>query len=239
MLVAATHRDPREAALWANTLGEVYIEQSLASRVDSARKAYDWLQERLAATQQGMRDAQDKLFQSYRTQDLFVPEGSVSAVSTSIARLNEDFVQAQARRITIEAALKQAREMQARGEELDALPQVATDPTVTAFNTQIAGLAVELGRLAEKYKAGHPEVQKVQAQVGQLKKAKQARAAQILDGLRGGVRAAAQARGGAAGGDRLPEGPGREPEPQGHRARSAARRSPTPRRACTRCCCRS
>ena len=143
----------------------------------------EWLQERLAATQQGMKDAQDKLFQSYRSQDLFVPEGSVSAVSTSIAKLNEDFVQAQARRITIEAALKQAREMQGRGEDLDVLPQVAVDATVTAFNTQIAGLTVELGRLAEKFKEGHPEVQKVQAQIEQLKKAKQARAAQILDGL--------------------------------------------------------
>jgi capsular exopolysaccharide synthesis family protein len=181
--VTVTHRDPREAALWANTLGDVYIEQSLATRVESAQKAMEWLQERLAATQQGMRDAQDKLFQSYRSQDLFVPEGSVSAVSTSIAKLNEDFVQAQARRITIEAALKQAREMQEHGEGLDALPQVATDPTVNAFNAQIAALAVDLGRLSEKFKEGHPEVQKVKAQVEQLKRAKQARAAQILDGL--------------------------------------------------------
>ncbi len=51
------------------------------------------------------------------------------------------------------------------------------------FNTQLAGLAVELGRLGEKFKEGHPEVQKVKAQVEQLKKAKQARATQILDGL--------------------------------------------------------
>jgi succinoglycan biosynthesis transport protein ExoP len=181
--VTVTHRDPREAALWANTLGDVYIEQSLATRIESARKAMEWLQERLVATQQGMRDAQDKLFQSYRSQDLFVPEGSVSAVSTSIAKLNEDYVQAQARRITIEAALKQAREMQGRGEDLDVLPQVAADATVIAFNTQIAGLNVELGRLSEKFKEGHPEVQKVKAQVEQLKKAKHARAAQILDGL--------------------------------------------------------
>jgi capsular exopolysaccharide synthesis family protein len=181
--VTVTHREAREAALWANTLGDVYIEQSLETRVESARKAMEWLQERLAATQQGMRDAQDRLFQSYRTQDLFVPEGSASAVSTSIAKLNEDFVQAQARRITIEAALKQAGEMKAAGQELDALPQVAVDPTVIAFNTQLAGLAVELGRLGEKFKEGHPEVQKVRAQIEQLKKAKAARASQILDGL--------------------------------------------------------
>jgi succinoglycan biosynthesis transport protein ExoP len=181
--VTVTHRDPREAALWANTLGDVYIEQSLATRVESARKAMEWLQERLADTQQGMKDAQDRLYQSYQRQDLYVPEGSVSAVSTSIAKLNEDFVQAQARRITIEAALKQAGEMKALGQDLDALPQVAIDPTVTAFNSQLAALAVELGKLGEKFKEGHPEVQKVRAQMEQLKKAKAARATQILDGL--------------------------------------------------------
>jgi capsular exopolysaccharide synthesis family protein len=183
VLVTVTHRDPREAALWANTLADVYIEQALASRVESARKAMEWLQERLSATQQGMRDAQDRLFQSLRGQDLFVPEGSVAAVSTSIAKLQEDFVLAQARRIAIEAALKQAGEMRARGEELDALPQVAADAVVNGFNSQLASLSVELGRLGEKYREGHPEVQKVKAQVEQLKKAKQARSAQVLDGL--------------------------------------------------------
>ncbi|HEX9187275.1 MAG TPA: polysaccharide biosynthesis tyrosine autokinase [Vicinamibacteria bacterium] len=183
VLVTVTHRDPRDAALWANALADVYIEQSLATRVESARKAYEWLQERLSATQQGMKEAQDRLFQSYRTQDLFVPEGSVSAVSTSIAKLNEDFVLAQARRIEIEAAIKQAGEMRARGEELDSLPQVAGDPVVTGFNAQVAGLTVELGRLSEKFKEGHPEVQKVKAQLEQLKKARQARAAQILERL--------------------------------------------------------
>jgi succinoglycan biosynthesis transport protein ExoP len=183
VLVTVTHRDPREAALWANTLADVYKEQALTTRIESAQQAMNWLQERLGATQKGMRDAQEKLFQSYRSQDLFVPEGSVSAVTTSISKLNEDFVQAQARRIAIEAALKQAREMQARGEELDSLPQVATDAVVASFNAQIAALAVELGRLGEKFKEGHPEVQKVKAQVAQLKQAKQARAAQVLDAL--------------------------------------------------------
>lgn len=183
VLVTVTHREPAEAANWANALAEVYIEQSLAARVESARKAYDWLRERLSATQQGMREAQEKLFESYKTQDLYVPEGSVSAVSTSIAKLNDDYVQAQARRIAIEAALKQAREMQQAGQELDALPQVAADGAVLAFNTQLAALAVEQGRLAEKFKEGHPEVQKLKAQSEQLRRAKHARALQLVEGL--------------------------------------------------------
>ena len=181
--VTVTHRDPAEAALWANTLADVYIDQTLAQRVDAARKAYDWLQDRIQATQKGMRVAQEKLSESYQKLDLFVPDGSASAVSTTIGKLNEDFVQAQARRIVIEAALKQAAEMQKAGGELDSLPQVASDPVVNGFNTQIAGLSVELGRLGEKFKEGHPEVQKVRAQLEQLKKARRARALQILDGL--------------------------------------------------------
>lgn len=181
--VTVTHRDPKEAALWANTLADVYIEHSLETRIEAARQAYDWLQERLSATQEEMREAQDRLFRSYQTQDLFVPEGSVSAVSTSIAKLNEDYVQAQARRIEIEAALKQAREMRDRGESLDAIPQVASDAVVIGFNTQLAGLEVELGRLGEKFKEGHPEMQKVLAQIEQFGKAKKNRTAQVLEGL--------------------------------------------------------
>ena len=37
--VLVTHEDPKEAALWANTVSEVYIEQSLSTRVQAARQA--------------------------------------------------------------------------------------------------------------------------------------------------------------------------------------------------------
>jgi len=182
--VAVTHQDAKEAALWANTLAEVYVEQTLASRVETAKKAYDWLQERLGETQKGMREAQDKLAKTYQSQDVFVPEAAGgSAVASSIGKLNEDYVAAQARRISIEAALKQFAEMRQARKNLDTIPQVATDPVVAGLNAQIATFTVELSRLKEKYKEGHPEVQKVNNQVAQIQKAKEQRAAQIADGL--------------------------------------------------------
>jgi capsular exopolysaccharide synthesis family protein len=183
VVVNVTHRDSGEAALWANTLADVYIEQSLESRVESARKAYEWIQERLAATQGSMRQAQDKLLRSYQSQDLFVPEGSVSAVSSSISKLSEDHIQAQARRIAIEAAIKQVADMRQRGQSLDTLPQIAADGAVAGFNGQIAAMNVELSRLKEKYKEAHPEVQKILAQIGEFRKAKEAQITKIVDGL--------------------------------------------------------
>ncbi len=130
-----------------------------------------------------MREAQDKLLKTNQTLDVFVPEGGASAVSGSIAKLNDDYVSAQARRISIEAALKQFAEMRQFGKSLDAIPQVAGDAVVGGLNAQIAALTVDLSRLKEKYKEGHPEVQKVHNQITQLQAAKDARAVQIADGL--------------------------------------------------------
>ena len=182
--VRITHRDPKDAALWANTLSDLYMDYSLEGQVESARRAYRWVTERLAETQQDMQQAQDKLLKSYQGQDLFVPEGSVSAITTSITKLNEDHIRAQARRIEVESELGELAAMRRAGRSLDAVPRVATDETVAQISSRLQSLTLDLARLREKYKEGHPEVQKVQAQLTQLRKDKQSRVAQIEEGLR-------------------------------------------------------
>ena len=182
--VGVTRPDPAEASRWANTLADVYIKRSVAGGQESARNAQTWLQERLAATQQEMREAQDRLFKSYQTQDLFVPEGSQSAVTTSITRLNEEQVGAASRRIVLEAALQQIAEMQGRGQGLETVPQVASDTLYVGISGQLAALALERTRLLEKFRPGHPDVQKVEAQITELEKARGERALQIVRGMR-------------------------------------------------------
>lgn len=182
--VRITHNDPKDAALWANTLADVYMDYSIEGQVEAAKRAYKWVNERLAETQTGMQQAQDKLLKSYQGQDLYVPEGSVSAITTSITKLTEDHIQAQARRIELEAQLGEFSEARRRGRGTDAIPQVAGDQSVSGINGKIQALNVDLARLREKYKEGHPEVQKVQVQIQQLRKDKEARITQIEEGLR-------------------------------------------------------
>jgi capsular exopolysaccharide synthesis family protein len=182
--VKISHNDPKDAALWANTLADVYMDYSIEGQIEAAKRAYKWVNERLSETQAGMQQAQDKLMKSYQGQDLFVPEGSVSAITTSITKLTEDHIQAQARRIELEAQLGEFQEARRRGRGTDAIPQVARDEGVSEINGRIQALNVDLARLREKYKEGHPEVQKVQVQTQQLRKDKDARVAQIEEGLR-------------------------------------------------------
>ena len=182
--VRVQHEDPREAALWANTLADLYMDYSLEGQVEATRRAYKWVNERLNETQAGMQDAQDKLLRSYQGQDLFVPEGSVSAITTSITKLNEDHIQAQARRIELEAQLGEFAATRRRGGGLEAIPQVGSDAAVAETSGRIQALTLDLARLREKYREGHPEVQKVQVQLQQLRRDKEARVAQIEESLR-------------------------------------------------------
>ncbi len=182
--VKITHNEPKDAALWANTLVDVYMDYSIEGQVEAAKRAYKWVNERLAETQTGMQQAQDKLLKSYQGQDLFVPEGSVSAISTSITKLTEDHIQAQARRIELEAQLGEFQEGRRRGRDTDVIPQVGRDEVVAATNDQNQALQLDLLRLREKYKEGHPEVQKVQAQMQQLRKDRDTRVGRIEEGLR-------------------------------------------------------
>jgi capsular exopolysaccharide synthesis family protein len=184
VLVHVTHRYPTEAALWANTLADVYIEAVISTRVEAARKAYEWLQERLGATQKSMREAQDRLFRSYQTQDLFVPEGSTSSVTSSISKLTGDLIDAQARRIALEAALKQIAQLKDAGQPLDAVPQFVADPAIVTFNTQLAQANNELARLKQQYKEGHPEIQRLRLQIDQAQRSKDKQALQIVAGMR-------------------------------------------------------
>ena len=182
--VRVTHPDPKEAALWANTLADLYVDYSIEGQVEAARRAYKWVTERLAETQSSMQTAQDKLLKSYQGQDLFVPEGSVSAITTSITKLNEDHVEAQARKIALQSQLSEFAVMRQRGHDMGAVPQVASDATLLDLNAKIQTLSLDLSRLKEKYKEAHPEVQKVQVQLELLKKARTARIQQIEDGMR-------------------------------------------------------
>ncbi len=178
-----THPDAHEAALWANTLADVYIDYSIEGQVESAKRAYHWVTERLADTQLTMQEAQDRLLKSYQARGMFVPEGSVAAVANSISKLNDDHLQGQARRIALEAELAEIADMRKRGRNLFNLPRVAADPMVLELTGKLATLGIDLSRLKEKYRPAHPEIQKLQLQIDQINKARQARGDQIEESL--------------------------------------------------------
>jgi polysaccharide biosynthesis transport protein len=182
--VVVIHENASEAAQWANAITDAYIELSLAGRVETTKKAYEWLQDRLQKTQGGWREAQEKLIKGLDVQGPGLSEGGVAAVSRSITKLNDDYLDVHGKRLSLEAVLNQINAMRQRKQSLDAVPQIATDQAVTSYNNQLVERRFELSKLKERYKEGHPEVQKVLGEIAEATRAKEARIAAVVEAVR-------------------------------------------------------
>ena len=177
--IKVSHQDPAEAALWANRIADVYIRHSLDQRLESARKAFDWLVERLKTTENTMREQNDKLYRQYQEQD-FVPQGTTSAVNSSIEKLQGELVDVQSKRIALDAAYRQAIDLKARNESLESVPQIAQDLTWVGLQAQLAAMGLEKQRLKEKYRDTHPEVVRIDALINGLRQRKDDRATEVI-----------------------------------------------------------
>ena len=177
--IRVSHEDPLEAALWANRIADVYIRHSLEQRIESAKKAFDWLAERLSKTEIQMKDKNDKLYRQYQEQD-FVPQGTTSAVNTSIEKLQGELVEVQSQRIALDAAYRQALDIRKRVESLESVPQIAQDPIWISLQAQVASMDLEKQRLKEKYRETHPEVIRVDTLIKGLRQKKNDRADEVI-----------------------------------------------------------
>ena len=236
--VRVTHTDPKEAALWANTLADVYIDYSIEGQVEAARRAYHWVTERLAETQSNMQDAQDKLLKSYQGQELFVPEGSVSAMTSSISKLNEDHVQTQARRITLQSELQEFAVMRQRGRDLDACRRSLRTPTVLDLTASSSRWSSTCRASRRSTRKPTPRCRRCSSRSTSSERPQATRIQQIEDGLRAEYRQLQRREAEL----REPSSPRRDrrwrraaSSPSSTRSRSR----PTPRTTSTRCSCRS
>ena len=181
--VAITHRDPKTAALWANTFAEAYVEQNLETKIETTRNIYGWLQERLGAAQEEVRRSEENLYEYTEKQDLFIPEEGQSIVSGTLEKLNEAYTDAKTRRIELESMLTQIQSLKRQGQSLESQPQVAEDPLVSNLNMQRAALEMDVVQLRNRYKEGHPEVIKLRTQIDQLQEAINTQAEKIVAGI--------------------------------------------------------
>ena len=177
--IKVSHEDPEEAALWANRIADVYIRHSLEQRLESAHKALDWLRERLVSTETTLKDQKDKLYREYQDED-FVPQGTASAVNTSIEKFQGELVDVQSKRIALDAGYRQAVELKRRNESLESIPQIAQDATWIGLQAQITSQELERQRLKEKYKESHPEIVRIDSLIKSLRQKKDSRSEEVM-----------------------------------------------------------
>lgn len=152
----------------ANAFAESYVTDQLEAKFQALRYASTWLNERL----DGLRKAvvsSEQAVSGYRAEQNLLESRGASAAQQKLTELNTQLVVIQSKRAESEARLARVEAMTRSGRGADALDEVLDSQLVMRLKEQEATLSREASDLASRYGARHPQISKVQAELGELR----------------------------------------------------------------------
>ncbi|HEX6144001.1 MAG TPA: Wzz/FepE/Etk N-terminal domain-containing protein [Geminicoccaceae bacterium] len=175
-------KDPVLAATIANAAAEIYIQDRLEAKLEAARRAGGWLEQRI----EGLRteaEAKEAALEAYRSSaGLAAGEGAGLAFER-ISELNRELAVAKAAEVEAEAHYTNAQEtLRTRGAE--AIPEVLSSRTIQELRAAEAVAAATRSELGLQLGVRHPRMIDINAQLRSIRGEIAAETRRILDSLR-------------------------------------------------------
>jgi polysaccharide biosynthesis transport protein len=182
----ASH-DPQLSAQVANTVVDMFIEDTFQNRHNAIMKSSEMLARQLDDIRGKMETSSRALADFQGSIGVADVEGDKSTYSEHMGELSRQFTQAESERIQLEALLKNVQG------NPDSLPEVRNNPVVQQLTQKLAEQRAELSQARVVYGANHPVVQKLQSQVDELQSELNSQKHATFNSLRASY-AAAEAR---------------------------------------------
>ena len=161
--------DAKLAALVANTVGEVYIEQNLSSKMGMTEKAAGWLTTRLSGLRIRLDESESKL-QQYRERENLIDVSGVSGVlglvSSELEQTSQQLVVARHVRNKL---LSIVRVIDEYGRDnldmLGSISEITSHNTIQNVKRSLITVELKVSELSQVYGAKHPKMIAAQAEL--------------------------------------------------------------------------
>ncbi|KXJ58448.1 MAG: chain-length determining protein [Alteromonas sp. Nap_26] len=174
---------PKLAALIANTVAEVYIDNYLEAKFDMTSKATTWLNDSLEGLRTKLEASERKLAEFYEREQLVDLDGVVGLASEELSGLSEQLLQAENRLKQSEIIYEQVQNFNGDPTELAAMPAVQNHPSIQ--NVKEAELKAEsnVSELSKVYGPKHQKMISAQAELASVKQTLQNQVAALISGI--------------------------------------------------------
>jgi polysaccharide biosynthesis transport protein len=167
--------DPKGAADFANTLVSQFIELSQEERWKSAQGTAEWLTSHLDKMKAQLEKSETEMQEYARTSGLSFTSEKENLAESRLKELQDDLSKAQADRIANQAKLEGAK-----SKPVDTLPEVLDDTTMREYRQRLTDLQRQYAELSATLTPEHYKVQRVQAQIDELKSAMQSERSNVV-----------------------------------------------------------
>ena len=164
LAISVTSRDPARAARLANAVADAFLVDKLDTRFEAAKRASAWLSDRLTELRNQLRESEEAVAQFRSEHGLFSGGGSVTLNQQQLSELNGKLVEARADAAQRKARLELLRSIQAKGGNLQNMPDVSNAGALPNLRQQAATLSQQEADLLARYGSVHPLVVNIRAQ---------------------------------------------------------------------------
>ena len=159
--------DPELAAKVPNALANIYIISDMESRLESTRRATDFLAKQAESLKDKLSQA-ERALQEFREREKIVEAKGVSLAGASrqLEDLSSALIDARRKRADLEAVYEQVTAAKTKGgDALDALPVVLRHPLVQRAKDSEAEAERRLSDASKRYGPDHPRMVAAQAEL--------------------------------------------------------------------------
>lgn len=156
--VTYASEDPVKAWQIANKLAEVYLVDQLDAKYEAARRATQWLTEKIAALRVDVTDKEQAVAQYRRQAGLLVGTDGNTLISQQISELSAQLIVARTARAEADAKLSQVRRLVQVQGGAGAAADVLGSPIIQALVEQESTVKREVAALADEFGDRHPRM---------------------------------------------------------------------------------
>ncbi|MCP3888860.1 MAG: GumC family protein [Desulfobulbaceae bacterium] len=168
--ISAKSTDPTEAMEIANTLGQVYIEFDMGSRLDSSKNSMEWMTNELYQLKMRLEEDEKKFHEYKKLNKLFSMQGKQKMIDQKIAEFNNDFLTARNKRLELDAKLSEVDKIIRGGGNITNIRSIINNRDIDTIYNNLTKLELETTRLSKVYKHMHPKMVQNGSEIAKNKK---------------------------------------------------------------------
>jgi uncharacterized protein involved in exopolysaccharide biosynthesis len=162
------HADPALAAEVTNALARQYVKHNLDIKLRGAQEAMTWLNEQMTSLRAKVQESSVAL-QNYRVKaGIMGLQEQRQITAQKIMDFNKQYLESQAQRLSVEAKMNELQRVTADRGGAQTIFTVADSQLIQRLKQEASELEVSKAKLSRTYKAKHPEILKVDAQIEQV-----------------------------------------------------------------------
>jgi capsular exopolysaccharide synthesis family protein len=171
---------PDVAAQFLNSMAAEFSEYGNSSRIQTAQKTSQWLEQKIEETQANVHEAEDRVKQFMAQSGNVFAGQDTTLEDTKLAELKGSLAKIQAERIA-----RQTRYELTQKNSPESLAEVLDDPTLRGYQGQLEDLKKQKAAIealyTSKYTSKYEKVRQIDAQIALIQKAYQNEINSIID----------------------------------------------------------